>query len=418
MNNTLIARMGESLWKLIVTALRLLRTRWILTALTVAAGACSLTVAFTDITLAMDLAYHPLLGALMGAYAVALVMLPFQPVWAAGALIVICAGWVALVPYAVGTFAGGICLAVGVLAHRGAERAFWLPFIGWGLVLAGMGIGWMWHRHDIYRLGDMLLPIALAATAAFFLGWSLHWRALANEGQTARMERQRAEFELARRRQNEHVAKRVHDSLTGSLSYIALMAQRRIAAAETNADDVTLWRNIERNALEALSGVRKVIGLLEAGDTPDMAEANGPRSFETITREQDAKLADLGIDGTSVVIDPGIDIADDTRLRAAHAILEEIYANLMRHCPIGANAYFLRVGVNEEGITIAEANAMREYGEPATSLPDSGTGLVRHALELRRLGGTLDYRAENGEWLLSAFIPNAGPSSVNTYGLP
>ncbi|NMM94227.1 hypothetical protein [Bifidobacterium oedipodis] len=411
MKSTLIARMGESMRKIIATALRLLRMRWMLTALTVAAGACSLAVALVDVTLAMNLVYHPLLGALMSAYVVALVMLPFQPVWAAGALIVVCAGWVASVPYEVGTFAGGVCLAVGVLAYRGAECAFWLPFIGWGLFLVGTGIGWVWHRHDIYRLGDMLLPIALAATAAFFLGWSLHWRVLANEGQTARMERQRAEFELARRRQNEHVAKRVHDSLTGSLSYIVLMAQRQIATDPTSADDATVWRNIERNALEALSGVRKVIGLLEAGDTPDMAEANGLRSFETITREQDAKLADLGIDGTSVVIDPGVDIADDTRLRAAYAILEEIYANLMRHCPVGVNAYFLRVGVSEEGITIAEANAMREHGEQASSLPDSGTGLVRHALELRRVGGTLDYRAENGEWLLSAFIPNADISS-------
>ncbi|KAB8295428.1 histidine kinase [Bifidobacterium avesanii] len=354
--------------------------------------------------------------------------LPLAPKYASVAVMALGALWVGMMPYST-----SVAMIVGVTAAAGA-LAYLKP--RWAMAATGVwsvAILWAYYRRSReFRTSGTdfdyycMLLIACVVTACcvgMTIGWRRQARAMADE----QVERRRAEQALARKRRNETIAKNIHDSLTGNLSYIALLAQRELARME--ADDAgkpgpndpayETWRSVERNASDALRGVRRVIGLLDADDSGAHGGTADERSFEGIMRLAEPKLDDLGIHGKTVILNrSGGTKPDGERLEAAHALVEELYANLMRHCEPGEHAYFLRVEVADEGTTIAEANAMRpdeEHERDGTArLPESGTGLVRHARTIQRLGGTCDWRADGGEWLLSAFIPAGEDDATET----
>lgn len=359
--------------------------------------------------------------------AVMAIGMPLRPQIASYATLVLGALWLAAMNYETYVWAaGGMFMAIAALAYAVPKRAaaatgVWLAYLALVYAVRAREL----VMPDTFRWACMLMgACALAGCAiGMMIGWQRQVRAMERE----QADRLRAEQELARKRRNETIAKNIHDSLTGNLSYIALLAQRELARLESEDTDgngetaMDTWLNVERNANDALRGVRRVIGLLDAEDAVTCDEPASERSFEGIMRLAEPKLADLGIHGKTVILDrSGGGEPDGERREAAYALVEEVYANLMRHCAAGENAYFLRIEMTDEGTTIAEANALRADGAAngdgqghghrhdrgrAARLPESGTGLVRHARAIQRLGGTCDYRADGGEWLLSAFIP-------------
>lgn len=359
--------------------------------------------------------------------------MPLRPQIASYATLVLGALWFATMSYetyvwaAGGTLAAIVALAYAMPRRAAAATGVWLAYLALVYVARARELA----MSDPFRWTCMLM--GACALAACAIGMMIGWQRQVRAAERAQAERLRAEQELERKRRNETIAKNIHDSLTGNLSYIALLAQRELARLESEETDgdgdnkdgnngkeaADTWRSVERNANDALRGVRRVIGLLDAEDAGTYDGDGEERSFEGIMRIAEPKLADLGIHGKTVILDrSGGGKPDGERREAAYALVEEVYANLMRHCAAGENAYFLRVETTDEGTTIAEANALRSDGpangdgqghgydrDRAARLPESGTGLVRHARAIQRLGGTCDYRADGGEWLLSAFIP-------------
>ena len=386
------------------------------------------TLAFTSAngTLAYDLHYHPSLLAFVILMPLALLALPLHPVALAAIAVSLAAGWILMVPYVLTAMVAGLCVGLGVLAFREHVRSF----IALGLWTIAAAASWVLNRHDVMHYGTTVMLFVAASLTAFMTGWALGWRRDAKRGEASALERQRNEIELERSRQNAEIARRIHDSLAGNLSYISLMAQRELSDLEAHdgkqdnsrtgssenaaRNQAGLWRSIEHNAVEALAGVRKVIALLESAHN---SAANGQgserRTFEAVRTVRERQLADLGITGKTVILDHADKRFNAERMNAALNLTEEIYSNLLRHCAPGTS-YFMRIGIDSEGISIAEANDIRPDdggNSVAYRLPDSGTGLVRHAKVLNDLSGTLDYREENGEWLLSAFIPNSSETS-------
>ncbi|KAA8822601.1 histidine kinase [Bifidobacterium vespertilionis] len=342
--------------------------------------------------------------------------LVFKPDIASCAMIVLSALWIAVMRYETfAWFAGGVLIAIAVLAYirprwAAIATAAWLVCLGLAFAVRSQSFG----SADAY--GWICALLAACAVAACAIGMLMGLKGRFRSLERKQADRLRAEQELARKRRNETIARNIHDSLTGNLSYIALLAQRELARQESDGDadadaDASAraaWLGVERNATDALKGVRKVIGLLDADDANGGPEGMGERSFEGIMRLQEPRLEDLDIRGRTVVVDQSDGSIDGERMEAAYALVEELYANLLRHCAPGDDAYFMRIGLTADGVTIAEANAIRPSdGDASGPLPDSGTGLIRHARAIQRLGGTCDYRSDGGEWLLSAFIPNA-----------
>ncbi|NMM99769.1 histidine kinase [Bifidobacterium sp. DSM 109958] len=370
--------------------------------------------------------YEPYLTSLAAAFGLLLAAgFALAPEYAAYGTMAVCLAWVGLATGAdtLPWMVVGVAAATGALARVRPRRGV----IATGVWLAALAAVAAWRAGGMRSPSgfvDACATLGLCAAVACYVGVSVGWRLQAGAMADAQASRVRAEQELTRKRRSDAIARSIHDSLTGNLSYIALLAQRELSRLETDDDRGDegdgraaaheTWLSVERNANDALRGVRRVIGLLESDDAGNAGVPGAERSFEGIMRAQEPKLDALGIHGRTVVIDRSDGAVSPERLEAAHALVEELYANLMRHCATGDDVYFLRVAADGEGVTIAEANAPRARGNAGAGLPESGTGLVRHARAIRRLGGTCDWREDDGEWLFSAFIPAAATPSASS----
>lgn len=334
------------------------------------------------------------------------------PEYAAYGVMAVSLSWIGAVPDAdtLPWMVVGVAAAAGVLGHVRPKRGSAVAAT-WVAAMAAVAAYRVPGMRSSSGFVNMCVALGLCAAVACYVGVSVGWRLRANAMAEAQASRVRAEQELSRKRRNEAIARSIHDALTGNLSYIALLAQREMSRHDADDDAAReTWLSVERNADDALRGVRRVIGLLEADDADGAGRSDeGERSFDGIMHEQEPRLDALGIRGRTVVIDRSDGAIPPERLKAAYALVEELYANLMRHCATGDDTYFLRIAANADGITVAEANALRTSDTSGRGgLPESGTGLVRHARTIRGLGGTCDWREDDGEWLFSAFIPMTG----------
>ncbi|OZG62355.1 Two-component sensor protein [Bifidobacterium lemurum] len=220
------------------------------------------------------------------------------------------------------------------------------------------------------------------------------------------------------------VARIVHDSVTGDLSNIARIAQQRIRRVESE-EDREAWRQINDRSLRVLDSVYAVIRQLSDEDETELSSERGRtdgRRFVDVLRERTdewtAVLAQSGFIGVSRVIDhvhgPQFDNPSDIRERRACVLdmLDEAYANIVRHGTPGQEAFTVVVTVDKNQIEIVATNPLAdderldEVGDPVDSPPmTGGHGLKMHRAEVERLGGVLSADAEDEHWILYVRVP-------------
>lgn len=232
-------------------------------------------------------------------------------------------------------------------------------------------------------------------------------------------------------RQRAKAARIVHDAVTGDLSTIARIAQRQMRLSESDREREA-WAQINSRSIRVLDSVHAVIrqlGTLENGEDERGGDgqagssvADGRRFVEAIrdtTREWDDCLAQSGFHGNSRIIDhthgPHRDDPEDVQEREACVldVLDEAYANIVRHGDPGGDAFSVAVTVGDSRIEIVAVNPMAgaDKRDGETGLADAmpsfpgGHGLAMHRDEVERLGGMLSVEAEDGQWMLYARVP-------------
>lgn len=222
------------------------------------------------------------------------------------------------------------------------------------------------------------------------------------------------------------VARIVHDSVTGDLSNIARIAQRRIRRVESE-EDREAWRQINDRCLRVLDSVYAVIRQLSDEDETELSSERGRvgadgRRFVDVLRERTeewtASLAQSGFIGVSRVIDHvhgfQTDNPSDIRERKACVLdmLDEAYANIIRHGVPGDDSFSVVVTVEKNQIEIVATNPLAdnaqldEIDDDADLLPlPGGHGLKMHRAEVERLGGVLSADAEDEHWILYVRVP-------------
>ncbi|MBW3092452.1 hypothetical protein KIH79_05740 [Bifidobacterium sp. 82T10] len=170
----------------------------------------------------------------------------------------------------------------------------------------------------------------------------------------------------------------------------------------------------------ALDRVHEVIDVLngtrEPVTNPDLSEGiaaheEGMESpfeaqLEKYVEDQDRTMAMLGIRGTSQVRCTGSKTVSPAVRRATMNLLEEIYANLVRHCAMRADpAYHLFVTIDDRRIRINEVNVLADESDSLTHGHRHGSGLSLHRASIEAFGGTLHASAQDGAWTIDAEIP-------------
>ncbi|NEG55895.1 sensor histidine kinase [Bifidobacterium platyrrhinorum] len=253
----------------------------------------------------------------------------------------------------------------------------------------------------------------------------------------------RAERMLGRVTREQELAHMIHDSVANDMSTIAMLAWR----AKADDDDTAMLDAIYERSHHALDRVHQVIDVLNgkrgldsldskettetagnagnaAGDGADSpAAAAFDTQLEKYLEDQDRTMAMLGLRGVSRFNGvPDVRVPKPVQ-RTAMELVEEIYANIVRHCAMPDDAtgtaaadaprhdateepaYSLFVDIAPERIRISEVNALADESETLMHGRRHGGGLAMHRAAVERLGGTMRFSRQDGTWMIGAELP-------------
>ncbi|MBT1170536.1 histidine kinase [Bifidobacterium sp. SO4] len=252
----------------------------------------------------------------------------------------------------------------------------------------------------------------------------------------------RAEQLLGRVTREQELAHMIHDSVANDMSTIAMLSWR--AKGVENAEELDeLLDAIYARSHHALDRVHEVIDVLNGKrdlgelrasgsvDDVDAAPQVSRDSFDVIVEkyveDQDRAMGMLGFAGVSRLnIMPDAQVPEPVR-RATMGLLEEVYANIVRHCAMsvaagepdggaetsagsGAEAgdepaYSLFIDISRDCVAVSEVNALADERRTLVHGHGRGDGLALQRTTIESLGGTLNTSHQDGTWILSARIP-------------
>ena len=233
------------------------------------------------------------------------------------------------------------------------------------------------------------------------------------------------EGELTRQEERDLIAREMHDTVAHHLSIVSLHA----GALEVTSEDPEVpssAKAMRESAHQALEEMRTLIHSLRDSESGGYAQA-APTLQALPTLVEDARLAGADISATFSFPSPTSPAVPPALARAVYRIVQEALTNALKHAP--GSPITILVGVNEGeekdgGATIEVLNLLPEGHEalssrfaPASSgaaasdplrmlsQTGGGAGLVGMRERAQALGGQLSAGAEEGRWVVHAFLP-------------
>ncbi|MFF5960323.1 sensor histidine kinase [Streptomyces luteogriseus] len=216
------------------------------------------------------------------------------------------------------------------------------------------------------------------------------------------------------------IARELHDVVAHHMSVISIQAQVAPHLVENPPDELREnLAGIRQNALEALTELRRVLGVLRSehigpGEPPDgFGDGTAPHAPQPTLDRLDALVENTRAVGREVVTDisgerrplpPGVELS-------AYRIVQEALSNALRHAP-GA-PITVRLTYEPDGLEVEIVNG-RPTG-PAPPSTGAGHGLLGMRERVAMLGGTMT--AHPWHWdgfKVTAFLPDTPP--VDTPG--
>jgi signal transduction histidine kinase len=249
-------------------------------------------------------------------------------------------------------------------------------------------------------------PAVLLSAVVVVVGTALRGRREARV-QLARQTSLTAE-ERARRtllEERSRIARELHDVVAHHMSVISIQAQ--VAPHLVQDPPEELKENlagIRQNALEALTELRRVLGVLRSehpdtlgeGPAPHTPQPNLDRLAALVENTRAAGLTvSTELRGERRPLPPGVELS-------AYRITQEALSNVLRHAP-GARAR-VRLTHLADGLRVEIVNSPPRHAPPPSH--GAGHGLLGMRERVAMLGGTLTARpAPDGGYAVSAFLP-------------
>ncbi|MFC6016606.1 sensor histidine kinase [Plantactinospora solaniradicis] len=327
-----------------------------------------------------------------GIQAAALVLAMFRPVpaWWAGTTAMVVGTLVMGAPFpwgysAIVAQAGVLFLLALRVRPRAVVEALVITVLA-GLVCTGF---------DLHRLGQVGLlqwigtglgrAILIFAVAAGFGAMVRARRVarsqlLAQEEVTAEERSRRTALEERGR-----IARELHDVVAHHLSVISIQAQ--VAPHLVDDPPEELKENlagIRQNAREALTELRRVLGVLRLEDTRSEEARHAPQPTLDRLDELVGNVRAAGVTVTTETTGEPRPLAPGVEL-SAFRLVQEALSNAIRHAP-GATARVL-IGYDPTSLTIRISNTAP--ARPAAPSPGAGHGLLGMRERVAMLGGIL-----------------------------
>ncbi|MCS7475757.1 sensor histidine kinase [Umezawaea endophytica] len=277
-------------------------------------------------------------------------------------------------------------LGIALLAGAGCRR---LPPVAAAVLAVAAGAAVV--AAPVVRYG-VASPVALAAVpAALLWGTALAFGLVLRDADARHV----AALDRVREGERLQLARELHDLVAHHVSGIVVLAQAAHALAENPAvpdqDPVDVYREVEQAGAEALTSMRRLVGMLRSDPAPSppdgtlgdavRAAADG-RADVVMSEELDATAVPSDLAGT------------------VNRIVLESMTNVRRHAP---NATEVVVGAHTaDGHLVLEIRNDGASGDRS----GGGYGLVGMAERVTALGGSLHAGPEPGHrWRTTARLP-------------
>jgi len=193
------------------------------------------------------------------------------------------------------------------------------------------------------------------------------------------------------------MARELHDTVANYLSAIALQSTALQARKDLDAETVrTSVAAIRSSSVEGLAELRRIIGLLRAGDEgEELASYRLDQVPELVERMRGVGLkVDFAIEGEERELPGEVELT-------AYRVVQEALTNALKY---GSDAA-VTVVFAAELVTVTVVNAL---GGGADPVPGGGAGLVGMTERVRLLGGKVHAGPEGDSWRVRAEIPTGG----------
>ncbi|CAM5357034.1 hypothetical protein SALBM311S_04974 [Streptomyces alboniger] len=218
------------------------------------------------------------------------------------------------------------------------------------------------------------------------------------------------------------IARELHDVVAHHMSVISIQAQVAPHLVENPPDELKEnLAGIRQNALEALTELRRVLGVLRAEHpdrpaVPDQAGTGAAPHAPQPTLDRIPALVEntraagltvtLKVIGKRRSLPPGVELS-------VYRIVQEALSNVLRHAPGATARVQLDYGANGVSVSVVNSRPTR----PAPPSPGAGHGLLGMRERAVMLGGAVfaHPNGNDGGYTVSAFIPVAVLADGLTY---
>ena len=222
------------------------------------------------------------------------------------------------------------------------------------------------------------------------------WMSLAE-----RLEESEREVAEQLRHERDLIADELHDIVAHEITIVALHAAV-LDRTEDPSTRTTSQRAIREAAVQALTDIRRVLGMVRGEEDFSAERLSTPDSLETTVSDVTRELGNAGIAVTARIPEelrlPGASLVALTR------VIRESATNVLKHAT-GASSVFIDVSVERGWVHLRftdDSPPARDAG-----LPASGYGIVRLRERFRLFGGTFDAQRIDQGWTVNASLPLA-----------
>ncbi|MDQ3405835.1 MAG: histidine kinase [Actinomycetota bacterium] len=279
-------------------------------------------------------------------------------------------------------------------SRRASRSLVWTVFA----LMIAMAVAFLFIAAD--PRSWLLLVLQLGSLPLIPVWWAINMR---QQRALTDAERERADSlahiavldrEAAVHAERASMARDLHDVIAGNMSAIAIQSEALLSMREGDPDTVrAVLRSVRENAVESLTEMRAMIGLLRSENVSDgFAAPARLRELERLVRS--ARAAGLDVHATS---EPTDDLPAAVDL-SAFRIVQEALTNAVKHAPGSRAEVVVRV---RDGTLVVEVT----NNKAGARVNPAGTGLLSMTERARGVGGRLVAGPHGPGWRVRAELP-------------